>query len=101
MIPEAARACVERHPLSFVATINADGSPHLSPKGTIRVRDTDTLVFADIASPAPLPTSGATAVSRSAGRAARNYRYRKHDMRYVFPRSWCTARPDGGSRSWH
>lgn len=51
MLPEAARACIERYPLSFVATINEDGSPNLSPKGAIRVWDADRLVFADIASP--------------------------------------------------
>jgi len=37
--------------LGFVATINADGTPNLSPKGTVAVWDDDRLVFADIASP--------------------------------------------------
>lgn len=39
--------------LSFAATISEDGSPNLSPKGSIRVydREEDHLVFADIASP--------------------------------------------------
>lgn len=37
--------------LGFVATVNADGSPNLSPKGTIAVWDGEHLVFADIASP--------------------------------------------------
>jgi uncharacterized protein len=39
--------------LSFVATICEDGSPNLSPKGSVRVYDEkeDHLVFADIASP--------------------------------------------------
>jgi uncharacterized protein len=50
-IPADARATVERYPLCFVASINEDGSPNLSPKGTIRVWDADHLVFADIASP--------------------------------------------------
>ena len=50
-IPEAARACVARYPLCFVASINEDGSPNLSPKGTIRVWDASHLVFAQIASP--------------------------------------------------
>ena len=37
--------------LGFVATIRADGTPALSPKGTVDVWDDDTLVFADLASP--------------------------------------------------
>jgi uncharacterized protein len=50
-IPAAARETVARYPLCFVASINEDGSPNLSPKGTIRVWDADHLVFADVASP--------------------------------------------------
>jgi len=37
--------------LGFVATVNADGTPNLSPRGTLSVWDDDHLVFADIASP--------------------------------------------------
>ncbi|MEM9566009.1 MAG: pyridoxamine 5'-phosphate oxidase family protein [Actinomycetota bacterium] len=37
--------------LGFVATVNADGTPNVSPKGTLTVWDDDGLVFADIASP--------------------------------------------------
>src|SRR4029077_4814694 len=37
--------------LAFVATVCADGTPNLSPKGTIAVWDDDHLVFADIHSP--------------------------------------------------
>lgn len=50
-IPEAARDAVARYPLCFVATVNEDGSPSVSPKGTVRVWDADQLVFADVASP--------------------------------------------------
>lgn len=50
-IPPDARRTVERYPLCFVASIRADGAPNLSPKGTIRVWDASTLVFAHIASP--------------------------------------------------
>jgi uncharacterized protein len=42
---------VREQRLGFVATINADGSPNLSPKGTTTVWDDDHLVFADIRSP--------------------------------------------------
>jgi predicted pyridoxine 5'-phosphate oxidase superfamily flavin-nucleotide-binding protein len=34
-----------------VATVNADGTPNLSPKGTMAVLDDDHLAFADIRSP--------------------------------------------------
>lgn len=34
-----------------MASLNEDGSPNLSPKGTVRVWDADHLVFADVASP--------------------------------------------------
>lgn len=37
--------------LGFVATVSIDGSPNLSPKGTIAAWDDDHLVFADIRSP--------------------------------------------------
>jgi predicted pyridoxine 5'-phosphate oxidase superfamily flavin-nucleotide-binding protein len=50
-IPLGARDRVHRYPLCFVATVNEDGSPTVSPKGTVRVWDADHLVFADVASP--------------------------------------------------
>jgi predicted pyridoxine 5'-phosphate oxidase superfamily flavin-nucleotide-binding protein len=37
--------------LGFVATVNPDGSPNLSPKGTTSVLDDEHLFFADIVSP--------------------------------------------------
>jgi uncharacterized protein len=37
--------------LGFVATVCADGTPNLSPKGTTTVWDDEHLLFADIASP--------------------------------------------------
>ncbi|HXQ14934.1 MAG TPA: pyridoxamine 5'-phosphate oxidase family protein [Caulobacteraceae bacterium] len=42
---------VEEQQLGFVATVCPDGSPNLSPKGTLAVWDDDHLVFADICSP--------------------------------------------------
>lgn len=42
---------VRRTNLCFAATINADGSPNLSPKSTLIVHDDDHLLFANIASP--------------------------------------------------
>jgi predicted pyridoxine 5'-phosphate oxidase superfamily flavin-nucleotide-binding protein len=37
--------------LGYVATTRADGTPNLSPKGTLDVWDEDHLIFADLASP--------------------------------------------------
>ncbi len=37
--------------LGYIATVNADGTPNLSPRGTLAIWDDDTLIFADIRSP--------------------------------------------------
>ena len=42
---------VEEQRLGFVATVCADGTPNLSPKGTTAVWDDDHLVFANLRSP--------------------------------------------------
>jgi len=42
---------VEEQRLGFVATVCADGTPNLSPKGTTAVWDDEHLVFANIRSP--------------------------------------------------
>ena len=42
---------VEEQQLGFIATVCADGTPNLSPKGTTAVWDDDHLIFADIRSP--------------------------------------------------
>lgn len=44
------RRVVDRE-LGFVATVCPDGTPNLSPKGTIAVWDDDRLVFCDLRSP--------------------------------------------------
>ena len=51
LLPPEARQVVEEQRLGFVATVNADGTPNLSPKGTVTVLDDEHLVFADIRSP--------------------------------------------------
>ncbi len=48
--------------LGFVATVCPDGTPNLSPKGTIAVWDDDHLVFAHIHSPATVSNLGANPV---------------------------------------
>src|SRR5881296_3880931 len=45
---------VEEQRLGFVATVCADGTPNLSPKGTTAVWDDNHLVFANIRSPGTL-----------------------------------------------
>ncbi len=45
------RRLVEQQQLGFCATVCADGSPNLSPKGSTRMWDDDHLFFADICSP--------------------------------------------------
>lgn len=42
---------VNEQRLGYIATVNEDGTPNLSPRGTLAVWDDDTLIFADIRSP--------------------------------------------------
>jgi predicted pyridoxine 5'-phosphate oxidase superfamily flavin-nucleotide-binding protein len=42
---------VARHGLGFVATVCPDGTPNLSPKGTMAIWDDEHLVFLDLRSP--------------------------------------------------
>ena len=51
LLTEEMKRVVEKQRLGFVATVCADGTPNLSPKGTLRVLDDDHLMFADIRSP--------------------------------------------------
>lgn len=45
---------VAEQKLGFVATVGVDGTPNLSPKGTMQVLDDDHIAFADIRSPATI-----------------------------------------------
>jgi predicted pyridoxine 5'-phosphate oxidase superfamily flavin-nucleotide-binding protein len=49
-LSETARSVIDRE-LGFVATVCPDGTPNLSPKGTIAVWDDEHVVFADLRSP--------------------------------------------------
>ena len=51
MLTEDMKRVVREHRLGFVATVCADGTPNLSPKGTTIVWDDEHLAFADIRSP--------------------------------------------------
>src|SRR5215813_9005140 len=50
LTPDMKRVVSEQR-LAFVATVCSDGTPNLSPKGTIAIWDDHHLVFADIHSP--------------------------------------------------
>lgn len=51
VINDDARQIIDAAKLTFVATVSTDGSPNLSPKGSVRVYDDEHLIFMDIASP--------------------------------------------------
>ena len=51
MITNKIRKFLSEQKLGFVATVSADGTPNLSPKGTIIAWDKDILSFANIRSP--------------------------------------------------
>ena len=53
-ISEEIKNFVNSQKLGYVATVSNDGTPNLSPKGTIVVMNESTLVFADIRSPQTL-----------------------------------------------
>src|SRR5690349_262430 len=65
--------------LGYVATVCADGTPNLSPKGTLTVWDDDHLVFLDIRSPvtvANLTERPAVEVNVVDPLARRGYRFK-------------------------
>jgi predicted pyridoxine 5'-phosphate oxidase superfamily flavin-nucleotide-binding protein len=51
VLTDEMRRVIERQRLGFAATVCPDGTPNLSPKGTLAVWDDDHLIFADICSP--------------------------------------------------
>ena len=54
ILTEDMQRVVREQQLAFHATVNEDGTPNLSPKGSTRVWDDDHLFFADICSPGTL-----------------------------------------------
>ncbi len=65
--------------LGYVATVAADGSPNVSPKGSLTVLDEDNLVFADIDSPHTLQnlsTNPRTEINAVDPFTRRGYRFR-------------------------
>ena len=51
ILTEDMKRVIEEQKLGFVATICDDGSPNLSPKGTMLVLDDDHIMFGEIRSP--------------------------------------------------
>jgi uncharacterized protein len=51
VLTEPMMALVRRQRLGYVASVAPDGTPKVSPKGSLTVWDADHLVFADIESP--------------------------------------------------
>ncbi len=51
ILTDEMKRVVEEQRLGFVATVCPDGTPNLSPKGTVAVWGDDELIFADIRSP--------------------------------------------------
>ncbi len=56
-----AKTLIARFSLGFVATVTADGRPHLSPKGTFLVLDDTTIAFGEIRSPGTMANLAHTA----------------------------------------
>jgi uncharacterized protein len=72
---------VREQSLAFVATVCPDGSPNVSPKGTITVWDDDHLIFADIASPntmANLAHNAAIEINVVDPLVRKGYRFKGH-----------------------
>lgn len=51
MLSEDMKAIIATYPLGFVASVNKDGTPNLSPKGTFVVLNDRQMVFGHIRSP--------------------------------------------------
>ncbi len=51
VLTEAVQRFVREQRLGYVATVSPDGSPNVSPKGSLTVLDDNNLVFADVESP--------------------------------------------------
>ena len=51
ILTDAMKKALTEQRLIFVATVCPDGTPNLSPKGTVMVWDDDHVLFTDLASP--------------------------------------------------
>lgn len=58
MLTTEMKRVIAEQKLGFVATVGADGTPNLSPKGTMQVLDDEHIIFADLRSPATIANLG-------------------------------------------
>jgi predicted pyridoxine 5'-phosphate oxidase superfamily flavin-nucleotide-binding protein len=58
MLTDELKAIISAYPLGFVASVNDDGTPNLSPKGTFVILDDRHLGFGHIRSPRTLANIG-------------------------------------------
>ena len=73
--------------LGFVATVNEDGTPNLSPKGTMMVCNNDSIMFAEVHSPqtvANLERNTAAEINFVDSISRKDYRFRNR-RRLVSP----------------
>ena len=57
MLTEEMKSIIRTYPVGFVASVNADGTPNLSPKGTFVVLNDMQLAFGHIRSPGTIGNS--------------------------------------------
>ena len=111
VLTEDMKRLVREQRLGYVATVSPDGSPNVSPKGSMTVLDEDTLVFADIESPHTirnLASEPRTEINVVDPLTRKGYRFRagaRSSMRESRPGtpSRCTGRKAptfGGSGRW-
>jgi hypothetical protein len=58
MLTADMKRVIAEQKLGFVATVCADGTPNLSPKGTMKVLDDEHIMFADLRSPSTIANIG-------------------------------------------
>jgi uncharacterized protein len=78
-LTEDMKRVVREQRLGYVATVNAEGAPNVSPKGSLTVWDDDHLVFADIESPGTvrnLTANENTEINVVDPRVRKGYRFR-------------------------
>lgn len=79
LVTQAMIDLIERQRLAFIATVCPDGTPNVSPKGTLCAWGTDQLIFADIRSPgtvANLRTNSAVEVNVVDPFVRKGYRFK-------------------------
>lgn len=79
ILTEDMKRVVTEQKLGFVATVAFDGTPNLSPKGTMLVLDDDHIMFAEIRSPgtiANLKTNNAMEINFVDQFARKGYRFK-------------------------